>query len=107
METLDVLILMDEPAYPGCLVTCRVLGVLTADQADRRGKAVRNDRIIAVAPCSILFRGIRKIEELNANMGKEIEIFFIDCNRHAGKRFKPLKFSGVKTALRTIQKAIV
>src|ERR1051325_7710078 len=31
-DPLDVLILMDEPAYPGCLIPARAIGVLEAEQ---------------------------------------------------------------------------
>ena len=45
---LDVLVLMEEPAFPGCLVPSRLLGVLEAEQT-KHGKCLRNDRFIAVA----------------------------------------------------------
>lgn len=31
---LDVLVLMDEPVFPGCLVPCRLIGVIEANQTD-------------------------------------------------------------------------
>src|SRR4051812_24026807 len=47
-DPLDVLILMDESAFPGCIVTTRLIGVLEAEQTEKK-KTVRNDRLIAVA----------------------------------------------------------
>src|SRR5919199_1807176 len=50
-DPLDVLVLMDEPAFAGCLVTVRLLGVIEAEQTE--GDATtRNDRLIAVAATS-------------------------------------------------------
>ncbi len=46
-DPLDVLLRMDEPAFPGCAVSARIIGVLEAEQTDD-GETVRNDRIIAV-----------------------------------------------------------
>src|SRR4051812_48346051 len=46
-DPLDVLVIMDEPSYPGCLVECRVLGILKAKQTKKKEK--RNDRVIAIA----------------------------------------------------------
>src|ERR1700758_1463959 len=43
----DVLVLMDEPAFPGCLLKCRVVGVIEGQQGKKKDKA-RNDRIIAI-----------------------------------------------------------
>jgi inorganic pyrophosphatase len=40
---------MDEPAFVGCLVPSRLIGVIEAEQTERDGKIERNDRLIAVA----------------------------------------------------------
>lgn len=48
-DALDVLVLMDEPAFTGCLVSARLLGVIEAEQTELDGKVERNDRLIAVA----------------------------------------------------------
>src|SRR4051812_19029265 len=34
-DPLDVLVLMDEPAFPGCVVRCRLLGVIEAEQTEK------------------------------------------------------------------------
>ena len=47
-DPLDVLVVMDEPAFVGCLVSCRLLGVIEAKQTEK-GKTERNDRLIAVS----------------------------------------------------------
>jgi inorganic pyrophosphatase len=43
---LDVLLLMDAPAFAGCVVPCRLIGVLEAEQTGY-GKTEKNDRLIA------------------------------------------------------------
>ncbi|MFN8470923.1 MAG: inorganic diphosphatase [Anaerolineae bacterium] len=47
-DPLDVLVLMDSPAFAGCLLECRLIGVIEAEQSED-GKKERNDRLIAVA----------------------------------------------------------
>src|ERR1051325_11774742 len=47
-DALDVLLLMDEPAFPGCLIPARVIGAIEAKQTEN-GKTERNDRLIAAA----------------------------------------------------------
>jgi inorganic pyrophosphatase len=37
-DLLDILVIMEEPAYPGCLVRIRLLGVLKATQQEKKGK---------------------------------------------------------------------
>jgi inorganic pyrophosphatase len=46
-DPVDVLILADEPSFPGCVVAARLIGVLEAEQTEGR-KTVRNDRLVAV-----------------------------------------------------------
>src|SRR5262252_6437150 len=46
-DALDVLALHLAPAFPGCLVTVKLIGVLHAEQHEG-GKVIRNDRLIAV-----------------------------------------------------------
>jgi inorganic pyrophosphatase len=104
-DPLDVLVIMEEPAYPGCLIHTRLLGVLEAKQEDKTGKKIRNDRLVAVSNCSVLYGNIKNIDELNKSMVKEIENFFVDYNKHEGKKFHPLGWKGVKTALNLIKTA--
>src|SRR5256714_12497539 len=86
-DPLDVLVLMDEPAFCGCLVQCRLIGVIEAEQTEK-GKTERNDRLIAVASKSRNHEEIESVEDLSANLLKEIENFFESSNEVKGKKFK-------------------
>ena len=46
-DPLDVLIFMDQPAYPGVLLKCRLIGVIESEQTEKNGKTVRNDWLLA------------------------------------------------------------
>ncbi|MDB5320620.1 MAG: inorganic diphosphatase [Phycisphaerales bacterium] len=100
-DPLDVLLLMDEPAFCGCLVRARLIGVISAEQTERDGKRERNDRLIAVSSKCRNHEHLRSIEDLNQNLRKEIEHFFVSYNQIRGKRFKPLGQHG-PTAARTL-----
>ena len=39
-DPLDVLVLMDEPAFPGCVLKCRVIGVIEGEQGNKKKKNV-------------------------------------------------------------------
>jgi inorganic pyrophosphatase len=75
-DPLDVLILMDEPAFAGCLVQAKLIGVIDAEQTED-GESTRNDRLIAVAAESRNHSHIRFIGDLNSNLVHEIERFFV------------------------------
>ena len=55
-DPVDVLVLMDEPTFPGCLLECRLVGVLEAEQEEEKKKK-QNPRLIAVAKQSLLYLG--------------------------------------------------
>ena len=97
-DPLDVLLLMDEPAFAGCLVPARLIGVIEANQTERDGKTVRNDRLIAVAENSRTHGSLREITDLNDNLLQEIEHFFVSYNDIKGKKFQPLHRRGAKAA---------
>lgn len=104
-DPIDVLALLDVPVFTGCCVPSRVIGVMEAKEKED-GKIRRNDRIIAVAVKSADHADVKKIDDLNANLLKEIEYFFESYNRIVGKKFKCLGYRGPKPALKLIKQAV-
>jgi inorganic pyrophosphatase len=95
-DPIDVLVLMDEPAFVGCLIPSRLIGVIEAKQTEN-GKTERNDRLIAVAANSRTHKDIKSINDLNEALVDEIEHFFVSYNEAKGKRFEPLgRFAATK-----------
>ncbi len=37
-DPVDVLVLMDEPAFPGCVLKCRPIGVIQGEQGEKKKK---------------------------------------------------------------------
>ena len=97
-DPLDVLVLMEEPAFVGCLVPSRLIGVIEAEQTERDGHTERNDRLIAVARTSRLYEDVRSLEDLGDHLVDEIEHFFVSYNAIKGKQFKPLGRANVERA---------
>lgn len=105
-DPLDVLVLMDEPAFAGCLVRARLIGVIEAEQRERDGETTRNDRLISVASKARHYADMRSIEELNRHLVDEIEHFFVSYNEIKGKEFKPLGRFGPERARELIEDGI-
>src|ERR1700712_1051772 len=84
-DPLDVLILMDAPTFVGCLVKVRLIGVIEAKQTNKKGRYVRNDRIIGVAVESRRHDGIKTLQDLPAALVAEVEHFFAAYNQIKGK----------------------
>jgi inorganic pyrophosphatase len=104
-DPLDVLVLMEEPAPTGTLVSVRLIGVIEAEQTDEEGgKAVRNDRLIAVASHSREHADIESLKTISPHLLDEIEHFFVSYNQVRGKEFKPLGRHGAKRATKLMQR---
>jgi inorganic pyrophosphatase len=103
-DPLDVLLLLDEPAFPGCVVPARLLGVLEAEQTEG-GETVRNDRLVAVAETPYNPAKFRSLEEVSGQLLDEIEQFFISYNTQEGRQFRPLGRRGTDHARAVLEKA--
>ena len=103
-DAIDVLLLMDEPAYPGCAVKARLIGVIEGEQIDGK-KRIRNDRLVAVAETNHMYANIRRLSDLPKKWLKELEDFFVYYHRQQGKRYKLLGCKGKEAAMTLIQNA--
>lgn len=103
-DPLDVLVVMEHIAAVGCLVQCRIVGLLEAEQAEEGKKKERNDRLVAIPACSQLYSAIERVNDMGSNMTHEIEQFFTDYNLRQGKTFKPLGWHGEKAAEKLVRK---
>lgn len=101
-DPLDVLVIMDAPAFAGCVVDCRLIGVLQAKQT-KEGKLVRNDRYLAVAANSVNFGRYKDVADLPPEMVDQIRHFFVSYNEMAGVEFKPMELIGANAAAERIR----
>lgn len=102
----DILVIMDEPTFVGCVVHTRLIGVIEAEQREKDGEKERNDRIIAVAAHSYDHSDLHTIADMNDNALREIEQFFVNYNQERGKQFKVLKCKGPKAAWKLLKKSM-
>jgi len=104
-DPLDVLVLMEAPVYPGCVVPARPIGVLVCEQGDARRRAERNDRVLAVADASPTYRAIRSIDDLGPTLLAALETFFTDYQRLSGRTFRVLRRQGAAAARQAIKRS--
>jgi inorganic pyrophosphatase len=100
-DPIDVLVLMDEPAFAGCVLTCRVIGVIEGEQIEGK-KRLRNDRIVAVEHGNHSYAAIKHVDDLGKHFVRELEEFFVNYHELSGTRFKVLEVRGPREAGRRI-----
>jgi inorganic pyrophosphatase len=105
-DPVDILVLMDEPAFTGCLVVARLVGGIVADQTEKDGETVRNDRLIAVAAEAELYKDVKSLSSLSDALLHEIEHFFVAYNQGIGKQFDPKERVGPKKAEALVEEGI-
>jgi inorganic pyrophosphatase len=93
-DPVDVLLLMDQATFCGCLILSRLIGVIEAEQTEKDGTAERNDRLVAVPLESRDYGKVRSLKDLDQHMLDEIERFFGSYNAQSGKKFKLIGFHG-------------
>ena len=103
-DPIDVLLLMDEPAFPGIAVRARLIGVIEGEQVDGKNR-IRNDRLVAVAEANHQYANIRKLKDLPGKFLHELEDFFVNYHRLEGKKYKLLGCKSTATAYRMIAQA--
>ena len=104
-DPLDVLVLMDTPAFPGCAVVARLIGVIEGVQIVPKMDPRRNDRLVAVAETTHMYAKFSRLKDMPKQALREIEEFFVNYHKLQGKKYRLLGCKGEKTALRLIEKA--
>jgi len=102
----DAVLFMEGAAFPGCLVKARLLGILEAGQR-KKGRLVRDDRLIAVASKSSSFGRVRRLRDLGRETLDGIVRFFEASNRTEGRRFEALGFFGVPRARAALARSLL
>jgi len=102
-DPIDVLVLLEEATFPGCLLECRIVGVIEAEQGyDHERK--RNDRVIAVAQQSLLYSDVTHIRDLHSATLKQITAFFVNYQKLRNVEFTVLACQGPDKALDLLAK---
>ncbi|HEY4676287.1 MAG TPA: inorganic diphosphatase [Candidatus Angelobacter sp.] len=103
-DPIDILVLMDQPVFTGCLVKTRLIGVIEGQQTEK-GKSHRNDRLLAVAESSHTHSDINSINDLNKELLKELERFLVNYHSNDGTEFKVLARRGPNAATACLKNA--
>jgi len=75
-DPLDVLVQMDEPAFPWCVLNCRVIGVIEGEQGNKKRKE-RNDRLVAIEQQNHSWAYIKQIHDLGDEFCRGLKSFLL------------------------------
>ncbi len=104
-DPVDVLVLMDEPAFPGCLLESRLIGVIEGEQQEK-GEKERNDRVVAIALSNHSFADIEHVDDLGKQFLRELEMFFVNYHDLQGEKYRVLDVRGPSQARKCIEQGL-
>lgn len=99
-DALDVLVLVWEPTFPGCIIEARPVGVFR--MRDEKGM---DDKILCVPIQDPLWNYIENLSNVPPHLLKEIEHFFSIYKDLEGKRTEIQGWEGQESATRIIHEA--
>jgi len=96
-DPLDVLVLVEAPSFPGCLMEVRPIGVL---QMVDQGK--KDEKILAVAESDPLYKDVHDYSQVFSHKAKEIEHFFSVYKALEGKKTEMAGWADAEEARKII-----
>jgi inorganic pyrophosphatase len=105
-DALDMLVIMDEAVVTGCVISIHLIGVVQAEQTEKDGKTIRNDRLLGVVQTDYNPPAIHSFDDMDKHLLSEIEYFFIGYNRMHGRNFNPIGRAGSDKAMALIKEGI-
>ena len=97
-DPLDVLVVVNEPTFPGCLVRVRPIGTLI--MVDEKGE---DEKILAVPVDDPRFRAINDLADLAEHWQREISTFFRTYKELQGVQTVVRDWSPAEAAWRVIE----
>lgn len=97
-DPLDILVIVREPTFPGCVVPARVLGYLSTID---NGK--EDYKLIAVADCDPRYDHVQKLEDLATYVLTEISNFFENYKTLQNIKVEVGEYHGMEDAIHVIQ----
>lgn len=101
-DALDIIVMVNEPTFPGCLIESRILGLFQMLDGDKR-----DDKLLAVPSRDPLFADYKDITHVPPHFLKEVEHFFLTYKQLEGSTIKSEGWVGISQALEVLGKSII
>ena len=97
-DPFDIMVLMDEPTFPGCIIETRPIGVMRMIDAGDS-----DDKVLGVPVNDPRFQDVKDIPDLPQAFLNEIVHFFQDYKKLEGKKTEVLGWENRDKALEAIK----
>jgi inorganic pyrophosphatase len=98
-DTLDVLVMISHPTFPGCIVEAKPLGVLI--MKDDKGP---DEKVICTATKDPRYEGLNSLDDLEAHLLREVTHFFEIYKELEEKTVEVIGWKGLDDAMDLVQR---
>jgi inorganic pyrophosphatase len=100
-DPLDVLVMMEEPTFPGCVIEARPVAMLRL-----LDKGEHDDKVLAVPATDPVYEDYHDLEDLPKHFPKAVEHFFITYKQLQGHKVESQGWVGMKEARLAIENSM-
>jgi inorganic pyrophosphatase len=100
-DPLDVLVLVDSPSFPGCVIEVRPIGVL-----EMLDQGAKDEKILGVQTQNPRYRDIRNYSEIYPHVLREVDHFFAIYKNLEGKRTEMIGWHNAHHARKVISESL-
>ena len=104
-DPADVLVLMDQPAFPGCLMTCRLIGVIRGEQREGKRRE-ENNRLVGIDLSAHDMAAVTRLDDLGRRFLKELEEFFVNYHALDDQKYEVVGTGGPAAARKCVKQAV-
>ena len=101
-DALDVVVLIDQPTFPGCLMRVRPIGILRLRQ-----EGERDDKVLCVAVSDPLYANTCNIDDIPAHRLVEIKHFFATYTELEGREVEVGDWEDAHAAMEEIKECLL
>ena len=100
-DALDVVVLIDQPTFPGCLMRVRPIGILRLVQENER-----DDKVLCVPVADPLYADTHDLCDISAHRLLEIRHFFATYTELEGREVEVGDWEGAAAAMEEIRECL-
>lgn len=100
-DPLDVLVMVNEPTFSGCLIQARVVGMFKM-----KDRGLNDYKVLGVPHADPLFKQLTELEDVAEHFLKEVRHFFSTYKQLEGAEVEPEDWVGAKEATAEVRASV-
>jgi inorganic pyrophosphatase len=100
-DALDVLVMVNEPTFSGCLIEARIVGIFRM-----KDRGANDFKVLGVPHRDPLFEEYKDLDDVPSHFLKEVEHFFITYKQLEGVTVEPEGWADSKEAIKEVRASV-